>query len=350
MTQPASLTLTATLSNHGQHPAPPELAPGFPQELSTSTNCPDVLTKADIERLGRERPAVFKSTVAEVCFVITVVASMMMSEFFISGFNVILPVVVVDLGIDEASRVWPTAAISISTAGLLLPFSRLCDIYGARSIFLLGHAWMMIWSLICGFSINPIMLIICRAMQGVGCAAFVPAGLALLGQTYRPGPRKNLVFSVWGALACLGFYSGIFIAAVSASFLTWKWFFYIGAIIVAVVVTMGFFSIPRGTHERDPAMKMDWLGVITILPGVILINFAFIDGGHAPNGWKTPYIYVTLIIGVLLLGLAVYIEGWVAAQPLLPADIFRPKYMKRLYVILFFSYGVFGIFLFYTSF
>lgn len=349
MTQPASLALTASLSAT-HHPAAPQGAPGFPLELSTSTNCPEILTKEEIERLGRVRPAVFKSTLAEVSFVITVVASMMMSEFFISGFNVILPVVVVDLGIEEASRVWPTAAISISTAGLLLPFARLCDIYGARSIFLFGHAWMMIWSLICGFSINPIMLIICRAMQGVGCAAFVPAGLALLGQTYRPGPRKNLVFSIWGALACLGFYSGIFIAAVSASFLTWKWFFYIGAMIVAAVVTLGFFSIPRGTHKRDPLMKMDWLGVVTILPGVILINFAFIDGGHAPNGWKTPYIYVTLIIGVLLLGLAVYVEGWVAEQPLLPADIFRPKYMKRLYTILFFSYGVFGVFLFYTSF
>lgn len=322
-----------------------------PDQLSSSGDtAADCLDKAEIERLGRARPEVFKSWYAEAAFVATVVTSMMVSEYFISGFNIILPNVTAILEIPESSRTWPAASINIATAGLLLPFSRLCDIYGGRIVFLGGHTWLMIWSLICGFSINPIMLIICRAMQGVGAAAFVPAGLALLGQTYRPGPRKNLVFSIWGALACVGFYSGIFIGAVSASFLTWGWFFWIGAIVILGIVTLGYFSIPHNLHQLDKSIKMDWLGLCTILPGIVLVVFAFTDGGHAPNGWQTPYIYVSLIVGVLFLIAAVYVQGWVSKQPLLPSALFKPKYMKRLVVILFCAYGIFGIFLFYASF
>lgn len=95
---------------------------------------------------------------------------------------------------------------------------------------------------------------------------------------------------------------------------------------------------------------MDWLGVITIVPGLMLVVFAITDSSHALEGWKTPYIYVTFVLGSLFLCGAIYVEGWIAKMPLLPFDLFNVKHMKALVVALFFSYGVFGIFLFYASF
>ncbi|OAA54667.1 membrane transporter [Cordyceps fumosorosea ARSEF 2679] len=320
------------------------------QGISASNNTSIGLTDVEIERLGRARPACFATWWAEIAFVITVVSSMVMSEYWISGFNIILPPVSRDLGMADAERTWPASVVNLTTASLLLVFARLADMHGGRTVFLAGHAWMCAWCIIAGFSKNGTMLIVCRAMQGVGAAAFVPAGLALLGQTYRPGPRKNLVFAVWGALACVGFYVGIFMGAVTAQFLTWRWFFWIGAMLVACIVAAGFLSIPRDLHALDPTIKMDWLGAATIVPGLTLVVFALTDGGQAPQGWKTPYIYVLLVVGLLFLAAAVYVQGWVSAQPLLPADLFRPKYMKRLCVVLFCAYGTFGLFLFYISF
>lgn len=69
----------------------------------------------------------------------------------------------------------------------------------------------------------------------------------------------------------------------------------------------------------------------------------------APSGWGTPYIIVAFTIGVLLLALAVFIEGWIAEMPLLPPDLFAVKYMKPLILGLFFFYGVLGTWLFYTT-
>lgn len=321
-----------------------------PEDYNAGFESPRSLDKPDIERLGRQRPAILKSFLPEFAFVFTVVLSMMMSEYFISGFNIILPTVATSLSIPPSARTWPAAVINLTTACLLLPFARLADKFGARIVFLGGHLWLLIWSLVSGFSTNGTMLVVCRAMQGLGPGAFMPAGLALLAQTYRPGPRKNLVFSIYGAFACIGFYFGIFMGAITAEFLTWRWYFWLGAILGLVIVISGFFSIPTNLGDSDRSVKMDWWGVGTIVPGLVLVVFAFTDGGNAPNGWRTPYIYVTLIIGILFLCAAVYVEGCVSSQPLLPAEIFKPKYMKRLIAALFCAYGVFGLFLFYASF
>ncbi|KAI1501582.1 major facilitator superfamily domain-containing protein [Biscogniauxia marginata] len=318
------------------------------RDVDKSDN-PQVLSKEEIERLGRERPALLPTAYSEVGFVFSVVTSMMMSEYFISGFNIILPQITDALQIPDSEHTWPAGVPNLTTAALLLPFARMCDRYGARIVFLSGHIWLLIWSLISGFSQNPIMLIVCRAMQGVGNGAFLPAGLALLGQIYRPGPRKNLVYNLYGACSVIGFYIGIVLGAVAGELLDWRWYFWIGDILVLIVVVAGFFAIPRKLGDGDSRLNLDWLGIATVVPGLVLVVYALTDGGHAPDGWGTPYIYVTFVIGVLLLCAFTYIEGWVSTRPLLPAEMFRTKYMKRFVASIFCSFGVFGVYLFYAS-
>ncbi|KAF4122299.1 Major Facilitator Superfamily, partial [Geosmithia morbida] len=301
----------------------------------------DLDAEKDFERLGRQRPAVLPTWVTEAAFVFSIVGSMMMSEFFVSGFNIVLPSVATSMHMPDSLRTWPAAVINLTTACLLMPFSRLVDQHGGRSVCLGGLVWLIIWSVVSGFSRNPTMLIVCRALQGLGPGAYMPACLALLGRIYRPGPRKNFVFCLYGAFACFGFYLGILIGAATAQYLSWKWYFWVGAIMCALVFVAAYFSIPRSMGDVDPAARMDWWGFCTIVPGLTLVVFAFTDGGHAPQGWKTPYIYVTLILGVLFLAAAVYVQGWVSEQPLLPPELFTPKYMTRLCLALFCSYAWF---------
>ncbi|EWZ97393.1 hypothetical protein FOCG_01509 [Fusarium oxysporum f. sp. radicis-lycopersici 26381] len=319
------------------------------QERNASRE-PSLFDQKELDRLGRERPACFSNLLSELGFIFAVVGSMMVSEYFVSGFNIILPSLAVTLEIPDEVRTWPAAVINLTTAVLLLPFARLSEIHGGRFIFLGGHVWLIIWSIIGGFSQNPTMLIACRAMQGLGPSAFLPSSVAIMSRIYRPGPRKNLVFSMLGAFSCIGFYSGIFFGALSAQVLGWKWYFFIGAFFCASIFITGLLTIPKSHGDSLPDLKMDWLGTATVVPGLALVVYALTDGGNAPQGWRTPYVYVTLILGIICLALFVYIEGWRASQPLMPAEVFKTKYMSRLVFALFMSYGSFGLFLFYASF
>ncbi|KAF1962287.1 MFS general substrate transporter [Byssothecium circinans] len=311
-------------------------------------------TPSDIERLGRQRPEAFHSLIVEVGFCFSLLGSMFVSEYFVSGFNVLLPALTNSLDIPSRSSTWPASVFPLVTGAFLMPFGRLADMYGGKMVFVTGLVWFVVWSIIGGFSQNYIMLIVCRALQGFGPAAFLPSGIMLLGSIYRPGPRKNLIFSLYGAFAPTGFFAGIFVAGLAAQILSWNWYFYIGSIMLAILAAASFFCIPSHTTpkrgDQKPQVKMDWLGTATIVPALVLIIFAITDGSHATNGWATPYIPVTFILGWLFVAAFVYVEGWVAEQPLIPSDMFKIKGMKALTGALFLQYGNFGIFIFYASF
>lgn len=135
--------------------------------------------------------------------------------------------------------------------------------FGGYIIYSGGAIWLTVSSILCGVSQTWLMLIICRALQGFALAAFLPSGIMVLGSTYRPGPRKNIVFSIYGACAALGFFVGIFFSGVAGEYLTWRWYFFIGAILSAITSVLSLFSIPRDYSEkRQLGVRMDWPGAV----------------------------------------------------------------------------------------
>ncbi|KAI1630129.1 MFS transporter [Exophiala viscosa] len=303
---------------------------------------------ARIERLGRERPAIFKSIWAELAFVFSIYMSQILTEYFVSGFSVIRPILIQDLNIPQAASVWPATAFSLVIAATLLVFGRLGDMWGGYPVFMGGMAWLVLWSVVCGFSTNPIMLDICRALQGLGPAASLPTGVMLMGTVYRPGPRKNMVFGLYGLFAVLGFYFGIFCAGVIGQYIRWGWYFWIGAILTLITLVTSAVSVPNDRKERlKNGITMDWLGAGTIVPGIVLFVFAITQSAHVEKGWRQPYIPTLFCVGCLFLMAAVYVEGWVAKEPLLPPDIFTTPRMTQLTIALLLLYGNCGIYLLY---
>jgi hypothetical protein len=149
----------------------------------------------------------------------------------------------------------------------------------------------------------------------------------------------------------LGFFAGIFFAGLAGQYTSWGVYFWIGTALTVATAIIAWKSIPSDVSEtRALGVKMDWLGAILSISGLILFTFAIIDSSHAPQQWKTPYIYILFIIGSLLLIAAAYVECFVASEPLLPAYLFKVPYMSALIVALFFSYGSLGILLLYATF
>ncbi|KAJ5566575.1 hypothetical protein N7535_008213 [Penicillium sp. DV-2018c] len=338
----------------------------MPHDSKQSRENQDTL---DLERLGRERPKCFRGFWSELCFCLSIFMSQILAvshsstlfytpsrkvltfiqEYYISGSNVLIPTLVKELDLPETSAIWPSTALSLVVTSTLLIFGRLTDMYGGYLIYSGGAIWLTISSILCGVSQTWLMLIICRALQGFALAAFLPSGIMILGSTYRPGPRKNVVFSIYGACAALGFFVGIFFSGLCGEWLTWRWYFFFGAILSAITAVLSLFSIPRDYAEKKAmGVKMDWPGACLSIPAAVFIVFAIADSSYAPQGWKTPYIPLFFILGMILLGAMVYVEGWVVENPLLPGDVFRVKYMLPLIVALLFLYGTLGIFLLYA--
>ena len=262
----------------------------------------------------------------------------------------ILPTIIDQLQVPQALAVWPVSAFSLVPAAFLLPFGRLVDMYGGYPVYLGGLTWWFVWSVVAGFSHNATLLILSRALQGLGASATVSAAVMLLGSYYRPGPRKNLVFSIYGGTASLGFFSGIFCAGLTGQFLYFGWYFWIGAILLFTSTLSAYFTVPSDIQEhRGMNVNIDWLGSTLIISGLILLVFAITESSHAPNPSVTPYVYPALVVGTLLLSMAVYVEGWAAKNPLIPFSLFHVPYLGPLAVALFLNYGVLAIYLLYAT-
>ncbi|KAL7629030.1 hypothetical protein AAE478_000548 [Parahypoxylon ruwenzoriense] len=313
------------------------------EQLHDSTNsspASSTTSPADLERLGKRRPEVFSNRLAEIGFCASVLGSTMMAEFLISGFNVLLPVLIEDTGIDPSQKTWPTTVFSLVAGSLLLPFGRLTDMVGGSLVYLGGLIWLMIWSLVGGFSRTLPMVLATRALQGVGAAAFLPAGVRLLGTTYRPGRRKNIVFSLYGGCAPFGFFSGIIIAGLCGQFLYWGWFFWLASMLLFVLSLVTFFCVPREWKRADWS-SMDWMGCLTSITSLSLLTYAITDASHVEGQWASPQILVTFLLGVLILGAFIYVEGWIAKSPILPFSLFAIKYIVPLFLTLFMACGSF---------
>lgn len=306
----------------------------------------DESQSARIERLGRERPSAFSSLWTEVFCLFGIIMSQFLTEFFVSGFTVILLPLAQELKIPQGSQVWPATAFSLVISSTLLIFGRLGDIWGGYPVFFAGLAWLFIWSLIAGFSSGSVMLNICRAFQGLGAAAFLPTGVMIIGSLYLPGPRKNLVFAIYGTAGVLGFFGGIAIAGLVGQFLYWSYYFWIGAILAAITLTTAIFAMPYSSLANDSRkkVKMYYLGAIFIVCGLVLTIFAITQSTHAPSGWKTPYILATFLLGIMFLAGTWYVERNVAWDTLLPASLFSVKSMTPLLIALLLLYGTWGIF------
>ncbi|CZT24483.1 related to transporter (major facilitator superfamily) [Ramularia collo-cygni] len=305
---------------------------------------------ARIERLGRQRPEKLKSLWIEIAFVFSITVGQALAEYFVSGFTILVPTVTKALDIPPSATTWPASAFSLVVSAFLLPFGRVADIYGGYPVYMAGITWFAVLSLALGFAQNEITLDVLRALQGLGPAAYLPAALQILGNTYRPGPRKSLVFFIYGGMGVMGFFVGFLFAGIAGEFLTWRWYFWIGSILVAIVAVASYIAIPSDVEEhKNNGVKMDWLGSCTTISGLILVIYAITDSSHATQGWATPRILVTFILGIGMLAVAFYVEGWIAEQPLLPFEVFKIKGMRPFILGLLFCYGPLGIFLLYTT-
>ena len=221
---------------------------------------------------------------------------------------------------------WFPAAYSLTVGTFILIAGRLGDLYGHKKLFILGFVWFGLWSLLAGLSVysNRIFFDCCRAFQGIGPAFTLPNAIAIMGRSYQPGTRKQMVFSLFGATAPSGYVVGAVFSSLLAEFAWWPWAYWITAIVCVLFVVMGSLVIPYTPppHLDSSASmwsRVDALGSITGVSGLVLVNFAW---NQAPVvGWTNPYTYVLLIVGFFFLALFGFIETRVAIFPLVPFEV-----------------------------
>ncbi|KAJ5640716.1 Major facilitator superfamily domain general substrate transporter [Penicillium herquei] len=296
-------------------------------DVESSESPQGELARAITNQSAMEIP---KSLLHESIFVGVVCAAQFMTQVGLALAIVPLHIIGDSFNVTNSGKLsWYAAAYSLTVGTFILIAGRLGDLYGHRLMFISGFAWFGLWSLLGGFSVwsNQVFFDICRAFQGIGPAFLLPNALAILGRTYPPGPRKDMVFSIFGATAPGGFAVGGVFSALLSQNVWWPWAYWIMGIVCIAFAILGVFAIPNSpspilSNDIPWWIRCDLAGAMLGVTALILINFAWNQGPSV--GWPTVYVYVLLILGFLCLGLFLWIEQRVSC-PLLPRGIFSEE-------------------------
>jgi len=218
----------------------------------------------------------------------------------------------------------------------------------------------LIFTILCGISRNGIMLFVFRGFQGVGGALLVPGAVGIVGATYHKyDKRKAVAFAVIGGTATTGFLAGILLGGICAQLLTWRWLFYITAMITGAMILSTFFIVPKMAGEEEGQSRgslwgkykeIDWWGQFFSISGLVLLAFSLTYSSEAPNGWGTWYIIFLLILSFILLGMFIFVEYRRGSRAMMPLKNWKSSQFSLCMAILFFGWMDFEIVTLYMTF
>jgi MFS family permease len=303
-------------------------------EMSSVDIEPQTAEKAinDIQSMpidSEKRPEVFRSTGHElVCLVILTMAPVL-GSINSGALLIALPDISRKFNVTGGTLSWTLSASSLATGAVLLLFGQLADTLGRRRLLLASYLFFALMAVGSGVCDDFLGFAVLRALQGVSAAASVTAAVGILGSEYLPGRRRNFVMASFSAGAPIGFVIGILAGGICSQVLQWNSVLYFFAIIYAVLTVVGFFVLP----STDPPMSVQFLktsagaidygGSFLTVAGFTLFVFALSQWDTAPQGWRTPYIIICLVLGIMCIGGFCVYEIYVPKRPLMPMYIWK---------------------------
>ncbi len=178
---------------------------------------------------------------------------------------------------------WVIDAYTVVFAGLLLFAGAVGDRYGRKGTLLAGLAVFGLGAAAAALAGDPTVVIVCRAVMGVGAAFTMPTTLSIITTSFPPEERGKAV-GLWVGLAGGGAVLGLFVSGLLLTWFGWNSFFVLNVLLalVAMVGTIAF--VPTSVDEHPPVL--DWLAAALSLVAVSGLVFGIIEG--PVSGWSDP--------------------------------------------------------------
>jgi EmrB/QacA subfamily drug resistance transporter len=280
--------------------------------------------------LHRPRPASIALAVIVACQLMFVLDATVV--------NIALVPIANTLHFSRANLAWVIDAYSLTFGGLLLLGGRAGDVFGRRRLLMGGLALFTLASLMGGLASTASMLLIARAVQGVGAAMAAPSTLSLISSIYEEGPARNKALGVFTAVSAGGGSLGLILGGALTSWVSWRWVLMINVPIGIAVIMLAPRFVPEPPRNGG---RLDIPGAALVTTGLGAVIYGFIRLAEQNSLGGTV---ASFVVGVALLAAFVRLEQR-TVRPLFPLRLLANRTRASSYVVMMLvpavMYGVF---------
>lgn len=219
---------------------------------------------------------------------------------------------------NGSELIWISSAFMVPVVVFELSFGLLGDRFGHRRLIAIGALTLAVGSLLCALAPTVELMWVGSAINGLGAGAMYPASLALLA-VVTPTPKlRAKAIATWAGCLSAGAVIAPMMAGVFAQAGVWQFSYAVVVLLGLLIAILTRFIAAESAQQTGRAV--DWPGQITLALGLTLVLLALIQGPEA--GWTTPYVWVSMLIGILALGAFIIIQRS-TRDPLLHLSLFR---------------------------
>ena len=251
--------------------------------------------------------------------------------------NLALPAIRADLGGGISGAQWTIDAYNVAFAAVLLTSGSLGDRFGRRTALRMGLMTFVAASLACALSPSLPVLLVARAVQGVGAGLMLPQGLAIAAHAFPDAVERARATAAWAIAAATSTAMGPVLGGMLTDTLGWRYIFWVNAPvgILAVLMTHRYLS-----ESRDPDSDgIDVPGQTFAVLGLATVTLVLVDG----QGMSAALISTVAVIAAVAVGLFVWTQRR-AENPMLPLGLLRSrKLAAALFATFAMTFGTYGM-------
>ena len=258
------------------------------------------------------------ATQRNVVFV-TILLGLLLSALDQTIVSSALPTIVGDLG-GAGHLSWIVTAYMLAQTIAAVLAGKLGDLFGRKRVFQASVIVFIAGSLVCGLAGSMLVLIVARAIQGIGAGGLIVTASALIGEVIplrERGRYQGILGAVFGVTTVVGpLLGGVF-----TDDLSWRWAFYVNVPVAILVLILAARTIPAPAVSARPAI--DYRGALLIALGASGLTLATSWGG-SQYAWASPVIIGLFAASALSLAVFAWAERR-APEPILPVRLFRSR-------------------------
>ncbi|WP_391205295.1 DHA2 family efflux MFS transporter permease subunit [Psychrobacillus sp. L4] len=231
--------------------------------------------------------------------------------------NVALPAIMKEFDVSASTVQWLSTGYMLVN-GIIIPTTAfLIKKNTARRLFLTAMGLFIVGTLIGGFAPNFPVLLAARMIQGSGAALIMPLLMTVLFTSFPPEKRGSAM-GMFGIVMIFAPAIGPTLSGWVIQHYDWSVLFLMMIPVMILVWILGFFKLKDKKEKSND--KIDALSVVLSALSFGGILYGFSTAGN--NGWSTPSVYLTIIVGVLSL-VTLILRQFKLSEPMLDFRVYK---------------------------